>query len=178
LDERAVSYAARVTDLPLLRGYSETTLAPVRELLARGGLGAHMAARYPDVHAVTTNELLHTYVHDLRQRHLKTAPKPARVLYDERLVADERALGLHTFKSRSHGAKLRALSEIRIAGVFRRAAPEFLRMIVVHELAHLREFEHNKAFYRLCESMEPDYHQLEFDLRLWLTARELEETKP
>jgi hypothetical protein len=51
-------------------------------------------------------------------------------------------------------------------------------MIVVHELAHLREFEHNKAFYRLCESMEPDYHQLEFDLRLWLTARELEETKP
>jgi predicted metal-dependent hydrolase len=47
-------------------------------------------------------------------------------------------------------------------------------MIVVHELAHLRERDHTKAFDRLCESMEPEYHQLELDLRLWLTARELE----
>jgi len=46
---------------------------------------------------------------------------------------------------------------------------EFLRMIVVHELAHLKEQEHNKAFYQLCLHMEPDYHQLEFDLRAYLT---------
>ena len=46
-------------------------------------------------------------------------------------------------------------------------------MIVVHELAHLKEREHGKAFYALCLHMEPDYHQLEFDLRLWLTAQEL-----
>ncbi len=46
--------------------------------------------------------------------------------------------------------------------------PEFLRMIVVHELAHLKESEHNKAFYQLCLHMEPDYHQLEFDLRAYL----------
>ena len=46
-------------------------------------------------------------------------------------------------------------------------------MIVVHELAHLKEREHNKAFYALCMHMEPDYHQLEFHLRLWLTAQEL-----
>jgi len=86
----------------------------------------------------------------------------------------EHALGLHTFRSRAHGAKLRALSEIRVAGLFKVAAPEFLRMIVVHELAHLREREHTKAFYRLCTAMEPDYHQFEFDLRLLLTAREVE----
>ncbi len=42
-------------------------------------------------------------------------------------------------------------------------------MIVVHELAHLKEKEHNKAFYQLCCHMEPQYHQLEFDTRLWLT---------
>jgi hypothetical protein len=47
-------------------------------------------------------------------------------------------------------------------------------MIVVHELAHLKEREHGRAFYALCEHMEGDYHQLEFDLRLWLTARELD----
>ena len=46
-------------------------------------------------------------------------------------------------------------------------------MIVVHELAHLREKDHNKAFYQLCEHMEPGYHQLEFDLRLYLTHLEL-----
>jgi predicted metal-dependent hydrolase len=44
-------------------------------------------------------------------------------------------------------------------------------MIVVHELAHLKELEHNKAFYKLCEYMEPNYHQLELDLRLLLTYR-------
>jgi predicted metal-dependent hydrolase len=47
--------------------------------------------------------------------------------------------------------------------------PEFLRMIVVHELAHMKEREHDKAFYHLCRHMEPDYPQLEFDLRAYLT---------
>ena len=47
-------------------------------------------------------------------------------------------------------------------------------MIVVHELAHLRERDHDRAFYALCRHMEPDYHQLEFDTRLWLTALALE----
>jgi len=42
-------------------------------------------------------------------------------------------------------------------------------MIVVHELAHLKEKQHNKAFYKLCLYMEPEYHQLEFDMRLYLT---------
>ena len=60
-----------------------------------------------------------------------------------------------------------------MASLFREAAPEFLQMIVVHELAHLKEAEHNKAFYKLCEYMLPGYHQLEFDLRVYLTWREL-----
>ncbi|NTV12271.1 MAG: M48 family metallopeptidase, partial [Zoogloea sp.] len=48
----------------------------------------------------------------------------------------------------------------------------FLRMIVVHELAHIKEREHDKAFYQLCRHMEPDYHQLEFDLRADLSYLE------
>lgn len=63
-------------------------------------------------------------------------------------------------------------STIRIASIFREAPLEFLKMIVVHELAHLKEKEHNKAFYQLCEYMEPRYHQLEFDTRLFLTQME------
>jgi len=42
-------------------------------------------------------------------------------------------------------------------------------MIVVHELAHLREKDHDKSFYQLCQHMEPRYHQLEFELRVYLT---------
>jgi predicted metal-dependent hydrolase len=45
-------------------------------------------------------------------------------------------------------------------------------MIAVHELAHFKEREHNRAFYQLCAYMAPDYHQLEFDLRVYLTHLE------
>lgn len=55
-----------------------------------------------------------------------------------------------------------------MATLFREAPAALLRMIVVHELAHLRELDHNKAFYQLCQHMEPEYFQLEFDLRLYL----------
>ena len=82
------------------------------------------------------------------------------------------ALGTHTSVSRVQGSRLKASREIRIATVFRDAPAEFLKMIVVHELAHLKESEHNKPFYLLCTHMAPDYYQLEFDLRLYLTLLE------
>jgi len=34
---------------------------------------------------------------------------------------------------------------------------------------HLKERDHDKAFYQLCQHMEPNYHQLEFDCRVYLT---------
>ena len=85
----------------------------------------------------------------------------------------QHALGLHTAISRVQGSRLKAKREIRVASVFRDAPLPFLRMIAVHELAHLKEKEHDKAFYKLCCWMEPDYHQLEFDLRLYLTWLDL-----
>jgi len=57
--------------------------------------------------------------------------------------------------------------------VFKKAPEAFLNMIVVHELAHLKEKEHNKAFYRLCLNMLSNYHQLELDMRLYLIQLEL-----
>ncbi|QDV09052.1 hypothetical protein Poly30_46090 [Planctomycetes bacterium Poly30] len=160
--------------LHYLGGYPEKTLLQVQRLIDEGRLGAHVAARYEGVHDRTTNKALFEYVKDLKRHYMRTAPPVSRATYDDRLMAAEKALGLHTFSSKAHGGKLRASSDIRIAGVFRDAPEPFLRMIVVHELAHLREKDHNKAFYRMCESMEPDYHQLEFDARLFLTAKELE----
>ncbi len=70
------------------------------------------------------------------------------------------------------GSKLQSKREIRVATLFRQVPQEFLRMIVVHELAHLRQRDHDKAFYQLCLHMEPQYHQYEFDLRAYLTYRD------
>ena len=56
--------------------------------------------------------------------------------------------------------------------LFKSAPIELLNMICVHELAHLKEKDHNKAFYNLCQYMLPDYHQLEFDARVYLTQVE------
>jgi predicted metal-dependent hydrolase len=123
---------------------------------------------------VRTDPALYDYVVALKQRHLRSAPPLAKVLYDGRLQRAAQALGTHTAVSRVQGGQLKAKREIRIASLFRDAPAAFLHMIVVHELAHLKQREHGKAFYALCQHMAPGYHQLEFDLRLWLTALELE----
>ena len=83
------------------------------------------------------------------------------------------ALGTHSIVPRVQGGKIKSKREIRVASLFKDAPPEFLKMIVVHELAHLKEREHDKAFYQLCTHMSSDYHPLEFDLRLYLTQLEL-----
>jgi predicted metal-dependent hydrolase len=100
------------------------------------------------------------------------------VAWDPKLHIVKNALGTHTAISRVQGGQLKAKREIRISALFKDAPADFLRMIVVHELAHLKEPAHDKAFYALCCHMEPDYHALEFDLRLWLTALELQPQAP
>ena len=76
---------------------------------------------------------------------------------------------LYDYVSRVQGNKLKAKREIRVASLFKEVPVEFLRMITVHELAHIKEKAHDKAFYKLCTHMEPQYHQYEFDLRVYLT---------
>ena len=161
--------------LPLkyLQAYPATLQDKVRQLIAQQRLGEHLAKRYPDRHDVQSDKALYTYTMELKQRSLKNAPGIDKVLYDARLDVLRNALGLHTAISRVQGSRLKAKKEIRVASLFKAAAPEFLQMIVVHELAHLKEAEHNKAFYQLCRYMLPDYHQLEFDLRVYLTWRDL-----
>lgn len=159
--------------LKYLQAYPVALQDQVRQLIAQDRLGEHLASRYPEQHAVQSDKALYAYTVALKQQYLKQAPTIDKVLYDSKLDVVQRALGLHTAISRVQGNKLKAKKEIRIAALFKAAAPEFLQMIVVHELAHLKEYEHNKAFYQLCRYMLPDYHQREFDLRVYLTWREL-----
>lgn len=165
-----------MVQLKYLQAYPAALQDKVRELIARGRLGEHLAQRYPDRHEVQSDKALYAYVASLKQQHLRNAPAIDKVLYDAKLDVVQRALGLHTAISRVQGGRLKAKKEIRVASLFKAAAPQFLQMIVVHELAHLKELDHNKAFYQLCTYMLPDYHQLEFDLRVYLTWRELPST--
>jgi len=159
--------------LRYLQAYPPQLQDQVRQLIEQERLGEYLERRYPGRHDVQSDKALYGYAMDLKQQYMRTAPAVDKVLYDNKLDVVQRALGLNTAISRVQGGKLKAKKEIRVASLFKDAAPEFLQMIVVHELAHLKERDHSKAFYQLCEHMLPGYHQLEFDLRVYLTWRDL-----
>jgi predicted metal-dependent hydrolase len=159
--------------LPYLSAYPENLLSQVGQLIDAGRLGDVLLQRYPEAHGIRTDKALYGYVQDLKDDYLRQADPVTKVAFDSKIHVGQHALGLHTAISRVQGNRLKAKREIRIASVFRDAPLPFLRMIAVHELAHLKEKEHDKAFYKLCCWMEPAYHQLEFDLRLYLTWLDL-----
>jgi predicted metal-dependent hydrolase len=159
--------------LKYLSGYPDHLVDQVRRLIDAGKLAEVLAERYPQAHEVRTDKALYDYVMDFKQRYMRSSDPINKVAYDNKLKVIQHALGTHTAVSRIQGGKLKAKREIRVASLFKDAPSEFLRMIVVHELAHLKEKAHDKAFYQLCQHMEPSYHQYEFDLRLYLTAQDL-----
>jgi len=166
--------AAPPQPLPLLGGYPEDLLTQVRAALADGTLGSNLQRRYPEAHTIRSDGALYEHASALKARYLRNAPALAKVGFEGRLQIDQRALGTLTSVSRVQGGKLTAKRELRVAAVFKDAPAVMLDMIVVHELSHLKEREHNKAFYALCEHMLPGYHQIEFDTRLWLTWQQVQ----
>ena len=161
-----------MTSLPYLAGYPPELQERAESMLASGALATLLEERYPDRHDVRSNKALYAYAQELKARYLRTARPLTRVFYEERMHVVENALGLHVTTTRVQGSKLRNRREVRVASVLKDAPPEFLRMVVVHELALMKHADHTRDFYRLCTYMEPDYHQLELDLRLYLTLRE------
>lgn len=161
-----------MTSISILQGYPEQLQAQARALLASGELPGLLAAKYPQAHEIRSNKQLFDFVQEIKAQYLRKAAPLARVTYDGNLSSVHNALGLHVTKSRVHGGKVQKKREIRIAAVFKDAPIDFLRMIVVHELAHMKYQDHSAAFYKLCCNLEPDYHQLEFDFRLYFYAQE------
>lgn len=159
--------------LPYLTGYSIQTLQQVDLLINEQRLADVLLKRYPHIHDIRTDNALYAYTQSLKSAFMSKAQPLNRVTYDSKIKVIQHALGQHHYISRVQGNKLKTVNEIKIASLFRTAPEAFLKMIVVHELAHFKEKEHNKAFYQLCCHMEPHYHQYEFDLRLYLTQLEL-----
>lgn len=156
-----------------LAGYPVALVEQVRQLIEQDRLAEWLLQRYPSAHDVRTDKSLYDYVQQLKNEYLRNTGQLGRVVYDSKLQVIKNALGMHTSISRVQGANLKSKREIRVATVFKDMPPEFLRMIVVHELAHIKERAHDKAFYQLCIHMEPDYGQLEFDVRAYLTYLEM-----
>jgi predicted metal-dependent hydrolase len=152
-----------------LAGYPVALVAQVRLLIEQDRLANVLLQKYPLAHDVRTDKALYDYVLEIKNEYMRNAGQLSKVVFDSKLHVIKNALGTHTSISRVQGANFKTKREIRVATVFKQMPPEFLRMIVVHELVHMKEREHDKAFYQLCRHMEPEYPQLEFDLRAYLT---------
>lgn len=155
-----------------LAGYHEDLSRQVWQRIESGQMANILRGKYPRTHAVRSDKALFEYVQALKTQYLKNAGQMSAVRYDSTLQVLRQALGTHTQISRVQGSKLKAKNEIRIASLFRELPEEFLLMIVAHELAHLKERAHDKAFYQLCLHIDADYHQHEFDLRAYLCYRD------
>ena len=158
-----------MTKLKYLSAYPSTIQNQVYDMLNKKTLSKYLLGKYPNKHSIVNDKALRNYTIDIKNKFLKKSSPLSKVKFDDKIHVINNALGLHSFVSRVQGNKLKSKNEIRVATVFKTAPEAFLEMIVVHELAHLKEKEHNKAFYQLCQHMLPSYHQLELDLRIYLT---------
>jgi predicted metal-dependent hydrolase len=159
--------------LKYLSSYSPTVQSQIQQMLDKNTLEKYLLNKYPSIHNVTNDKSLRVYVMEIKNQYLKKSSPLSQIKFDDKIHVINNALGLHTYVSRVQGNKLKSKNEIRIGSLFKKAPEPFLSMIVVHELAHIRIKPHDKAFYQLCQHMLPNYHQLEFEMRLYLTQLEL-----
>ncbi len=150
-------------------GYPAPLVEQIHTLIEGNRLGAYLLGKYPDAHDYSNDKALYDFVGALKKRYLKNAAPLSNVNFKKQKDLIQNALGTHTYRMQGKVRK----HDVAIAEQLRIAPEALLRALVVHELAHFKEKEHNKAFYALCRHMEPDYHQLELDLRLFVIACEL-----
>ncbi len=165
-----------MTKVDYFQAYPQNLREQVQQLITSGNLRTYLLNKYPTGHQINTDKQLYEYANDLKQNYMRKTPQIDKVMYGKQRDLILNALGTHTFVSRNHGGKLKSKHEIRIAISLKEAPEEMLKMLVVHELAHFKEKDHNKAFYKLCEYMQPNYHQVEFDMRLFLVLLDQGET--
>jgi len=161
------------TSLSYIANYPLNLQQQVEKMIEDNSLADFLLAKYPQAHTFANDKELREFVMGFKNRYLKKSAPLSKIVYDNKIHVINNALGMHSYVSRVQGGKLKSKNEIRISSIFKKTPAEFLSMIVVHELAHLKEKQHNKAFYQLCQHMLPEYYQLEFDMRLYLTQIDL-----
>ena len=155
-----------------LSHYPKDLQDKIQVLINNDKLSSYIKNKYPNAHSYTNDKALYSYVMDYKNEYFKKH-QVSKVMYDGKINVINNALGMHSIVSRVQGGKLKSKNEIRVASVFKNMPEEFLQMIVVHELAHFKEREHDKAFFFFFTFVMPSYHQIEFDLRVYLTHVDL-----
>ena len=155
-----------------ISAYPQTLQDQITQMLEEDTLAKFLKNKYPATHNISSDGALREYTQSIKQQAMRKSAPLSKVVYDGKIHVIQHALGTHTYKSRVQGNKIKVKNEIRISALFKQVPEPFLNMIVVHELAHIKEKAHNKAFYQLCQHMQSDYHQLEFDMRLHLILLE------
>lgn len=155
-----------------INNYSPSLIKQVEILVGNNQLKEHLLEKYSYSHTIANDSELREYVISLKNKHMRKSQPFRKIIYDNKIHVINNALGMHSYITHVQGGKLKSKNEMRISSVFKKTPVDFLNMIVVHELAHLKEKQHNKAFYRLCLHMLKNYHQLEFDMRLYLILLE------
>jgi hypothetical protein len=158
--------------LKYLSAYNANLQQQIGQMLEQDTLKEFLLKKYPAIHEVANDNHLREHVMELKNRFMRKSAPLSKICFDKKIHVVNNALGLHTYVSRIQGTKLKSKNELRVSTLFKNTPEAFLNMIVVHELAHLKEKDHNKAFYQLCLHMLPDYHQIEFDVRVYLTQLE------
>ena len=158
--------------LKYIAHYPERIQTQAAQMISTGTLGDYIHKNYPNTHEIQSDKALYQYINEIKNQYMRKSGPLTQVSYNSKLAVLNQALGIHTYQSRVQGSKLKSHNSITVASLFKKAPPEFLRMIVVHELAHFKQKDHDRAFYQLCCHMEPDYYQFELDTRLWLQWQE------
>lgn len=144
-------------------GYPEQIISQVIQLIDNDKHGAYLIKKYPYAHTISSDKSLYSYATELKKRYLKNAPPFGRAAFKKQGDMVTNALGTHTYRMQGKTRK----HDLAINSDLLCAPEELLKALVVHELAHFKEKDHNKSFYQLCCHMEPQYHQLELDLRIF-----------
>ena len=150
-----------MTKIDYFQGYPQNIRDHFEHLIKNGNIRSYLLKKYPVGHQINTDKQLYEYANKLKQNFMKKSPQINKVKYVKQKDLILNSLGTHTSISHKH--------EIRIAVSLKNAPEEMLQMLVVHELAHLKEKDHSNAFYNLCEYMQPDYCDVEVDTLLFLS---------
>ena len=145
-----------MTILKYFKGYPEDLISKVSLLVDSNNLKSYLLNKYPNGHSIKSDKLLFEFTNSFKVEFLKKAPPLSKVIYEKQKDIIQNSLGNHTFISRSHGGKLKSKHEIRVSSVLKEAPEEMLTMLVVHELAHIKEKNHDRNFISIREYFTMD----------------------
>lgn len=152
-----------------LKGYSDNIHMSVKNLIENDKLGIYLENKYKKVNHLNKDKELYNLAKEIKDKYMKKQKLPERIFYDNKIELQNQALGLHSYIPLKQGKKIKMKNEIKISSRFKELPYEFMENVLIHELCHLKEKDHNKAFYALCKNISANYFEVDLDIRIYLT---------